>query len=131
MNQMYKVYGNRPPPLNGGKPKTESSFNFTIQTQTIMRLIGIHSGDCIICTDSTRLIFVVNPTKRFDYNSNLATLKVMAIDMALKGELNPARSLKKLHTIVHLQEEQYALVLRAAETHNAEIFESVTEMILP
>lgn len=125
------MYGNRPPPINGGKPKTESSFDFTIQTQTIMRLIGHHIGQCIICSDNSNTYFVAKPGQPFDLAEQRAGLAQAAQLEILEGCFTAYKALKALPHIVHLQPEQYALLERAAETHNSDIFEAMADMLLP
>ena len=125
------MYGNRPPPNLEGKPKTIFLICFTNRTQTIMRLIGHQIGQCIICSDNSNTYFVAKPGQPFDLAEQRAGLAQAAQLEILEGCFTAYKALKALPHIVHLQPEQYALLEKAAETHNSDIFEAMADMLLP
>ena len=96
-----------------------------------MRLIGHHIGQCIICSDNSNTYFVAKPGQPFDLAEQRAGLAQAAQLEILEGNFTAYKALKALPHIVHLQQEQYALLERAAETHNSDIFEAMADMLLP
>ena len=96
-----------------------------------MRLIGHYVGQCIICSDNSNTYFVAKPGQPFDIAEQRAGLAQAAQLEILEGCFTAYKALKALPHIVHLQPEQYALLERAAETHNSDIFEAMADMLLP
>ena len=120
-----------PLPSTEENPKPFPDLILQSKTQTIMRLIGHRVGQCIICSDNSNTYFVAKPGQPFDLAEQRAGLAQAAQLEILEGCFTAYKALKALPHIVHLQSEQYALLERAAETHNSDIFEAMADMLLP